>query len=167
VPDVAHLIDWIAILTLTAALIAAAISDAVTLLIPNRYPAAIVLAFVVYAIGKPAPVWLQGLAVGVALFAVGVLMFDRGLLGGGDVKLLTAAALWAGFDQLALLMFVTAIGGGALALAQLSPLHRLLPVRASGPPVGDDLRSKLRQPIPFGVAIAVAGVCVAVTRFTS
>jgi prepilin peptidase CpaA len=167
VPHAAHLIDWIAILVLVAALIAAGISDAVTLLIPNRYPAAIVLAYVFYAIGKPAPFWLHGAAVGVAFFVVGALMFDRGIFGGGDVKLLTASALWAGFDQLPLLLFVTAIGGGVLALAQLSPLHRLMPARAGGPPVGDDLRSKLRQPIPFGIAIAVAGMSVALTRFTS
>jgi prepilin peptidase CpaA len=166
VPSAAHLIDWIAILVLTSALVAAAISDAVTFLIPNRYPAAIAIAFVVYAIGKPAPFWLHGVVAGVGLFAVGAWTFHNGILGGGDVKLLTASALWAGFDQLALLLFVTAIGGGILALAQLSPLHRLLPTRAGGPPVGDDLRHKFRQPIPYGLAIAVAGVCVAVTRLT-
>ena len=165
-PDAAHLIDWIAILIFTAALIAAAISDAVTFLIPNRYSAAIILAFVVFAIGKPAPFWLHGVEVGVALFVVGVLLFQNGILGGGDVKLLTASALWAGFDQVTLLLLVTAIGGGVLALAQLSPLHRLLPARAGGPPVGDDLRNKLRQPVPYGLAIAVAGVCVALTRLT-
>jgi prepilin peptidase CpaA len=166
VPDAAHLIDWIAILILTAALVAAAISDAVAFIIPNRYPAAIILAFIVFAIGKPAPFWLHGTIVGLVFFVVGALLFQSGILGGGDVKLLAASALWAGFDQITLLLLVTAIGGGVLALAQLSPLHRLLPARAGGPPVGDDLRNKLRQPVPYGLAIAVAGVCVAVTRLT-
>jgi prepilin peptidase CpaA len=166
VPNAAYLIDWIAILIFTAALVAAAISDAVTFLIPNRYSAAIILAFVVFAIGKPAPVWLHGAIAGGMLFVAGAMLFQSGILGGGDVKLLTASALWAGFDQLTLLLFVTAIGGGVLALAQLLPLHRFLPARAAGPPVGDDLRNKLRQPVPYGLAIAVAGVCVAVTRLT-
>jgi prepilin peptidase CpaA len=166
VPNAAHLIDWIAILILTAALVAAAISDAVVFLIPNRYPAAIILAFIVFAIGKPAPFWLHGAVVGLVLFGVGAVLFQKGILGGGDVKLLAASALWAGFDQITLLLLVTAIGGGVLALAQLSPLHRFLPARAGGPPVGDDLRDKLRQPVPYGLAIAVAGVCVALTRLT-
>jgi prepilin peptidase CpaA len=165
VPHAAHVIDWIAILVLTAALIAAAISDAATFLIPNRYPAAIIAAYVAYAFGKPAPFWLQGAAVGVAFLAVGALLFDRGVLGGGDVKLLAASALWAGLDQLTLLLVVTGIGSGVLALALLSPLHRLMPARAGGPPGGDDLRSKLGRPIPFGIAIAAAGMGVAITRF--
>jgi prepilin peptidase CpaA len=165
-PDAAHLIDWIAILAVTAALIAAAITDVATYLIPHRYPAAVAIAFAVYAIGKPAPVWLYGMVAAALLLAVGVLLFDRGVLGGGDVKLMTAAALWAGFDQLSLMLFVTSIAGGALALAHLSPLRRLMPARPGTVPAAD-LRSRLQQPIPFGVAIAIGGVAVALARSAS
>lgn len=166
-PYAAHLIDWSAIFVLTAALIAAAIGDAVTYLIPNRYPAAVAAAFLVYAIGKPAPVWLHGTLAAALVLAVGVLLFDRGVLGGGDVKLMTASALWAGFDQLAPMIFVTGLAGGALALVHLSPLHRLMPARPGDAPSGSDLRSKLRRPVPFGVAVALGGVYVALFRFVS
>lgn len=165
-PDAAHLVDWIAILAVIAALVAAAITDVATYLIPHRYPSAVALAFAVYAIGKPAPVWLYGMLAAALLLAVGVLLFDRGVLGGGDVKLMTAAALWAGFDQLSLMLFVISIAGGALALAHLSPLRRLMPARPGTAPAVD-LRSRLQQPIPFGVAIAIGGVAVALARSAS
>ncbi|MGO8918103.1 MAG: prepilin peptidase [Stellaceae bacterium] len=165
-PHAAHLIDWFALFALLVALIAAAISDAITYLIPNRYAAAIGLAFVVYAVGKPLPLWLQGVEAAALLLAVGVLLFDRGLLGGGDVKLMAAIALWTGFDELPLMLVVTGLAGGALALAHLSPLHHLMPARP-GAPEGDDFRSRLRRPVPFGVAIALGGVCIALTRLTT
>ncbi|HUJ98242.1 MAG TPA: prepilin peptidase [Stellaceae bacterium] len=165
-PDAAHFLDWIAIFAVIAALVAAAITDAATYLIPHRYPAAVALAFAFYAIGKPAPVWYYGAASAALLLAVGILLFDRGILGGGDVKLLAAAALWAGFDQLPLMLMVTSLAGGALALAHLSPLGRLMPARP-GTPAQADLRNRLQQPIPFGVAIATGGVAVALARFAS
>jgi hypothetical protein len=54
-PHAASLIDWVALFVLTAALIAAALSDAVTYLIPNRYAAVIVLAFFLHALGPARP----------------------------------------------------------------------------------------------------------------
>jgi prepilin peptidase CpaA len=166
-PYAASLIDWFALFVLTAALIAAALSDAVTYLIPNRYSAVIVLAFFVYAIGKPVSFSLQGLAVGGLLFVVGAVLFARGMLGGGDVKLLAATGLWTGFDQIMLLGVSTAIAACVIALAQLTPLRRLLPAHPGGAPAGTDFRSKLRQPMPFGVAVALGGICVALARLVS
>jgi prepilin peptidase CpaA len=166
-PYAASLIDWFALFVLTAALIAAALSDAVTYLIPNRYSAVIVLAFFVYAIGKPISFSLHGLAVGGLLFVGGAVCFARGMLGGGDVKLLAATGLWTGFDQIMLLGVSTAIAACVLALAQLTPLRRLLPAHPGGAPAGTDFRSKLRQPMPFGVAVALGGICVALARLVS
>ena len=165
-PDATHFLDWIAIFAVTVTFVAAAITDATTYLIPHRYPSAVALSFVFYAIGKPAPVWYCGAAVAAAMLAIGVVLFDRGVLGGGDVKLLAAGALWSGVDQLPLMLLVTSLAGGALALAHLSPLGRLMPARA-GTPAVSDFRSRLQQPIPFGVAIATGGVAVALARFAS
>ena len=166
-PYAASLIDWFALFVLTAALIAAALSDAVTYLIPNRYSAVIVLAFFFYAIGKPLSFSLHGLAVGGLLFVGGAILFARGMVGGGDVKLLAATGLWAGFDLIALLGVSSAIAACVLALAQLTPLRRLLPAHPGGAPAGTDFRSKLRQPMPFGVAVALGGICVALARLVS
>ena len=54
-----------------------------------------------------------------------------------------------------------------LAVTALSPLGRLLPVRPGSGPVGNDFHSRMRQPMPFGVAIALGGVCVAVARLVT
>ncbi|HEX7968035.1 MAG TPA: prepilin peptidase [Stellaceae bacterium] len=166
-PYAASFIDWVhwaALFVLTAALLAAALTDAATYLIPNRYSAAIIVAFAAFAIGQPVLFALKGLGAGLLLLALGALLFERRMLGGGDVKLLAAAGLWAGFDLMALLIFTSAVAGGLLALAQLSPLGRLMPARPGGGPVGTDFRSRLRQPMPFGVAVALGGVCIAISR---
>lgn len=165
-PYAASLIDWLAVLALMAALIAAALSDASTYLIPNRYSAAIAVAFVIYAIGKPATFWFAGLGMAALMMTLGALLFARGALGGGDVKLLAASALWAGLDQAALLLVATALAGGVLAFAQLMPLHYFLPARPEGASVSAGWRSKLHQPVPFGIAIAFGGICVALARLT-
>lgn len=165
--SVVDLVHWFAVFVLTAALIAAALNDLSTYLIPHRYSIAIAAAFLVFAIGRPLSFLLAGLAAGTLLFALGALLFARRLLGGGDVKLLAAAGLWAGLDQLALLIFASAVAGGVLAATQLSPLGRLLPAPPGSAPVGNDFYSRMRQPMPFGVAIALGGVCVAVARLVS
>jgi prepilin peptidase CpaA len=166
-PSVVNLIHWISLFVLIAALIVAALSDMMSHLIPNRCSAAIAAAFLVYAIGKPFPFWLHAFGASALLFVVGLALFARGAFGGGDVKLMTASGLWAGFDQMVLLLLVTAVAGGVLALAQLSPIGRLLPV-PQGATVGTDIRARMRQHMPYGVAIAVAGICVGLARlFTS
>ncbi len=50
------------------------------------------------------------------MFALGLLAFSRGWLGGGDVKLMTAIAAWTGLAGLPLMFLATSISGGALAL---------------------------------------------------
>jgi prepilin peptidase CpaA len=166
-PHAAGIINWVALLAFTASSLAAALSDVARFLIPNRYPAAIAIAFLIYAIDKPMAFWINGFLAGALFLAIGIVLFERGAIGGGDVKLLTASALWAGFDQFALLVFVTALGGGVLALAQLLPLHRLAPARTDAASNAPDLRSKLRQPVPFGVAIACGAVSVALSRLAT
>src|SRR5271166_7143144 len=49
-----------------------------------------------------------------AVFVVGALLFSRGLIGGGDVKLLAAATLWAGPGATLPLLFLTGLIGGLL-----------------------------------------------------
>jgi len=165
-PNAANLLEWVAILLVMIGLIAAAINDALTYLIPNRYVALIILAYIAYAICQPGLFWLHGLVAAAICFAFGLVLFER-VLGGGDVKLATACALWAGPDQAVLFAFVTALVGGVLSIAQLSPLYRLMPAPPGGVVGGNDFRSKLRRPVPYGVAIAIGGVCVVINRFMS
>jgi prepilin peptidase CpaA len=164
-PDVAGYVDWFALLVATTAIVAAALSDGSRYLIPNRYPAAIVVAFCVFAIGKPMHFWLPSLVVGVVLLALGTVFFARGIMGGGDVKLLSAVGLWAGLERLELLMLVMALVGGVLALIKLIPFQRLAP---ASPEIADTgWRAWLQYPIPYGIAIAAGGVSVALSHVVS
>lgn len=85
-----------------------------------------------------------GLAVLVlALFCVA---FHFGQMGGGDVKLIAALALWFPVTPLLQLLIVMSLVGGALTIVMLIE-HRFR--KNSGTPE-----------IPYGVAIAIAGLLV-------
>jgi prepilin peptidase CpaA len=91
-----------------------------------------------------------------AVFAAGALLFSRGLVGGGDVKLLTAATLWAGPGLTPALLIVTAVLGGLLTLALLSPPA----LRAVFAPAVPGAAKQML--VPYGVAIAGAALIVTI-----
>ncbi len=106
-------------------LVAVAIIDVRHLTISNRYCAAIVLLYPVYAMTAPYGVdWIDGAIVGAVALTIGFLLFSMRLAGGGDVKFFAAVALWAGSHWLAEYVVVTALVGGAFALVML--IHRRL-----------------------------------------
>lgn len=132
---------------LAIALLVAAFTDLRSRQIGNKLNAAI-------ALGAPLFWWASGLAlwpdvalqVGVALAAFAVLagLFALGAMGGGDVKLLTALALWIQPAWFVKLLVVMALLGGVLTIV-LAAVHMLR-------------GRKERLAIPYGVAIACAGL---------
>lgn len=159
----APLLTQFALIVFSAALVLAAVSDIRRYMIPNRYPAAIVLAYGVYAAGHPLEQDLGGIAAGVCVLAAGALLFARRIMGGGDVKLLAASTLWAGPGFMVQFLMFTALAGAVIGVAWLTPLRRLMPAAPGGENLAAmaGLRARLRQPIPFGVAIATGGLCLA------
>lgn len=135
-------------------LVAASLQDLRHLRIPNRIPLALVALFAlrVVLIGG-APV-LPHLIVAAAVLGMGLLLFGLGLLGAGDGKLLAAVALWTAPEHVAALLLLMAVLGGALALV-LALRRRFVSPR---PLPLSELRT---LPIPYGVAIAAAGLLVA------
>ena len=145
-------------------LVAAAVQDLRTMRIANGIPISIAAAFVVFAtaglVSGRIPVWSVGMAMagGALVLAGGVAAFATGALGGGDVKLLAASSLFAGVDRLFDFLAITALVGGALAIAVLA-----------GAPIGQPagvvgratLRARLQGRLPYGPAIAVSGLWVA------
>ena len=83
-------------------------------------------------------------------------------LGGGDVKLLVAAVLWAGAGATPTLLLMTGVLGGVIALFLLMPLGGQF-VASARLMLGHALlehESGAAAPIPYGVAIAGAAVIV-------
>ncbi|HEY1798456.1 MAG TPA: prepilin peptidase [Stellaceae bacterium] len=105
---------------------------------------------------------IGGLACGLIVFAVGALLFARGYMGGGDVKLLAAAALWAGPALLPTLLIATGLLGGVLALILLSPFGALLvsQTRAQLGFTAGPGTAVASTPIAYGIAIAAASLIV-------
>jgi prepilin peptidase CpaA len=143
-------------------LVAAAWQDLRTMRIADALSLGIVAAFVVWALSGLAAGSTSlskiGLTVGcaAAVFALGALAFAVGVLGGGDVKLLAAASLFAGPALMVDFLMVTALAGGLLGLATFAGA-RIGPAA----PGGDDSASaRLRGGLPYGPAIAAGGLWV-------
>lgn len=99
-----------------------------------------------------------------AVLFVGALLFSRGLIGGGDVKLLFAATLWAGPAATLPLLVLTGLLGGVLCLLLLTPAGAL--IAAARPALrehsGDPARGANPVLVPYGVAIAAAALIVTI-----
>jgi prepilin peptidase CpaA len=131
-------------------LVSAGIQDARTREIANWKNAAIALL-------APAWWWAGGLApwpdmalqlgVAAAVFALFAAAYALGQMGGGDVKMIGALALWLPVQMLAWMLLLMSLLGGALTLVMLAE-HRLR--RRGDAPVE----------VPYGVAIALAGLLI-------
>jgi len=84
------------------------------------------------------------LAIALAVLALFALAFALRQMGGGDVKLIAALALWLPLQPLVWMLLVMAVAGGALTLAMVIEKH----VRRSTRPLE----------IPYGVAIVFAAL---------
>jgi prepilin peptidase CpaA len=80
-------------------LLIAAATDIWKFIIPNLISLAVIALFVALALMQPFPVaWGSHLGAAALFFAGGLLLYRFNILGAGDVKLLTALSLWAGFS---------------------------------------------------------------------
>jgi prepilin peptidase CpaA len=129
--------------------------------IPNSACGVVAAGYLLAGAGGVDAPWLAGLATGLVVFAIGFALFARGWVGGGDVKLAAAAALWAGPLRMADFALVTGVAGAGLAVLMLTPLRRRLPA----PP--EAVAQDFRQPMPFGVPLAAGGAWVALLHLAS
>jgi prepilin peptidase CpaA len=148
----------------TAVMLVAAFEDFRRLTIPNMLPIVLCATWPLYFVAATPTLYgaLGAIGCALAIFLVGAVLFARGWLGGGDVKLLTAAALWAGAAGTPSLLMLTAIVGGVLALFLLMPLGNQLAAFARGmlgnPPAITERGFAI--PVPYGIAIAAAALIV-------
>jgi len=139
---------------LAALLLAASWCDLKSRTIPNGLNLAIALAAIPFWWSVGLPFWPDAaIQVGVAALVFGLfaIAFAMGAMGGGDVKLIGALALWLPFKAVLVLLFVMSLAGGVLTLA-LYLRHRL--ARRGG-----------QIEIPYGVAIAFGGLWLISERF--
>jgi prepilin peptidase CpaA len=153
------LFEFALFLIFPAALAFAGSMDLFTMTIPNRVSLGLVAGFVVAApfSSLDAAGVLGHVGAGALMLVIGILMFARGWLGGGDAKLLAAVALWLGFDRLMEYLVYVSMAGGLLAFM-------ILLYRSLAPPLwlcNQDWAMRLHARtggIPYGIALAIGGL---------
>lgn len=135
----------------------AALSDMFTMTIPNRVSVILLVSFLVIA--PLAGMGLQEIGMhllsGLVVFVVVFGLFAINAMGGGDAKLLTASAVWFGFNfSLVTYMADIAVVGGALTLLILLLRSQSMLIAAIGIPVPQPLMAGKK--IPYGIAIGIA-----------
>jgi prepilin peptidase CpaA len=161
--------DHFLILCFLALLAWAACSDALEFLIPNAASFGLVLLYPIHVLVSPIPIdWFWATVVAAAIFIPCLMLFAAGNFGGGDVKLLSAATLWAGPTLVLPMLVAIALAGGVLALVMWGAyrLRRRNRLAACG---DISLTTTAYAPsirLPYGVAIA-AGASLAGLRLMS
>lgn len=136
-------------------LVAAAFSDVKKLKISNAHCLALMALFPFYVLSAPHEIpWTLHLAVAGMTLLVGLALFALRVLGGGDAKMLTAAALWAGPKLIVTLLLATSVAGGVLAVAFASTAF----VRTYVLKKKNNTQPWHKTPMPYGVAIACGGI---------
>lgn len=148
------ILSWAPVALLGLLLIAAAVSDLRSRIISNRLNLAIALLAPAFWLTSGLSLWpdipLQ-IASALAVFAVFVGMFALRMIGGGDVKMLGALALWFPWQTMLWLLILMAIFGGIVTVVTVIH-HRI------GRRIG-------RAEVPYGVAISLAGLWVISERY--
>lgn len=142
------------LIALAIALVFAASTDIKRRQIDNWLNASIALAAPVFWWTSGLSLWpdvaLQ-FAVAIGAFALLSILFALRMMGGGDVKLLTALALWIEPSAFLQLLIIMAIAGGVLTIV-MGAYHFLQ-------------NQKERLAIPYGVAIAFGGLWVLAANY--
>ena len=147
-------LHWILLGALAALLVVAAILDLRSRNIPNGLNLAIALLAIPFWWASGLAAWPDmALQAGVAALVFGAfaIAFYLGAMGGGDVKMLGALALWLPWQAVLALLVIMSLAGGVLTLVMVVR-QRLA-------------RKEGRPEIPYGVAIAFAGLWMIGQRF--
>lgn len=153
------MLEFLLFLSFPAAMAFAGAMDLFTMTIPNRISIGLIAAFVAAAVMAPLgwPEIASHVGAGLLMLVVGIGLFALGFLGGGDAKLLAAAALWFGFEGLLQYLVLVSIAGGLLVIA-------ILIYRSMTPPLwlcrqhwAMRLHTKAGG-VPYGIALAAGGL---------
>jgi prepilin peptidase CpaA len=139
----------------------AASMDLLTMTIPNRLSLALAIGYIVLALaaGVPAPAILYNLSCGLVVLALTFGLFTLGWIGGGDAKLAAATAMWLGWSAISDYGLSSAIYGGVLTFAVILGRKVSLPGWMSAQGWIARLHDA-RTGIPYGIALAAAGIMV-------
>ena len=153
------LVQQAAVYAFPLAMVYAVARDVAHYEVPNWLSVAIVIIFLILALwaGMRLSSIAWHLSVGGAVLVAGWFLFSRGVIGGGDAKLLAASTVWVGWPGLPVYLLAVALLGGVLAVALL--VLRRFPVPASWQAkVWIRSLHAREEGVPYCVAIGLAGL---------
>src|SRR6059058_6521661 len=138
---------------LAAILVVAAVVDVRTFTISNRLNLTVAALAPLYWLSIPLawPAVAIHIAAGAGVFVLLAAAFYAGMMGGGDVKLAAALALWFSPQSTLKFLVLMSLAGGILTVGILV-WHRAK-------------QREGRPQIPYGVAIAFGGLAILTQRF--
>ena len=147
----------------------AIVTDFRKLTIPNWISLVLVGTFAFYGAANWTSInILQHLAVAGAVFILGIAFFAMNWFGGGDVKFLTAVALWTGMEHAPKMVLLMCLLGGAFAIG-LIVLQKVLnhrPAFGMNIPILQNLVAFAEKGVcPYGVPIGFAALLTAPNMF--
>jgi prepilin peptidase CpaA len=158
---------WIAPIVLALQillLLYVAVVDIATRLIHNEICLTLALLGILSQFAGPTHI-VESLIAATTLFLLLLVVYERGWMGGGDVKLLVALTVGLPLAGMVQLLTATALAGAVLALMHL--MMRSLPHPRTAP-AGSPLLRRVyaverwrhvrRSPLPYGAAIACGGI---------
>lgn len=164
-PETIRIALWVAYGAFNLMIITAAAFDIWKYIIPNVIVLGLLVLFPVTALIYPFEVdWLSHLGAGLAVFAAGFALYALNWLGAGDVKLLMAVALWAGFADLPEFLLYVALAGGALAILLMLSRRIAMAILVSAKSGDVSKLPKILvagEPLPYGVAVAFGALYLA------
>lgn len=137
------------------------IYDALTMRIPNWISAALAVSYILYTIYMQQPLLtiLSNFTLAFAILACTFLLFARGIIGGGDGKLIAAVTLWFGWsEQLLTYILIAGVLGGALSVTALC--FRKIAVFLPYPNWTPIWMTKDGHGVPYGMALGISGLVV-------
>ena len=130
--------------------------DGTSYIIPNWLVSLLFIAYPIAVLMSRAQLdWKMALAGAGIVLVIGYCVFAKKMLGAGDIKLLTACALWTGWDNLPDFLILVGLMGGLFAVGVWC-IRRALPLMLV------DYKNKKfarifreGEPVPYGLVISV------------
>jgi prepilin peptidase CpaA len=137
-----------------------AVSDLISMTIPNRITIALMAGFMIMAIW----VNMDWVTIGghwamfALVLAVTFTLFAAGLIGGGDAKLAAGIALWMGWEHIVMYLLLAGILGGALTI--MIVWIRTLPVPGGIERYQWAADFYRAERIPYGISLGAAALII-------
>lgn len=116
--------------------------------------------------GLPVNDIIISVVISAVIFGICVGFFALNMMGGGDVKLIPAVALWAGAAHILNYLFITSVVGGLVASAIIVK-NRIKTSKyfKSSVNINFSVQKEGESAVPYGVGIAIGGLYVAFQLF--